>query len=119
MLSWKQTNSYLMQHQCFLVSRYKNCPDICKCLNVISQKETSDRGFTKTSRCEIQPADSERLSFDAVSVGEGYSICILKQIYEAQDIVCILSVYIRSVSSFPTNVHSRRSGEKQEKGNKI
>jgi hypothetical protein len=42
------------------------------------------------SRCEIQQADSERPSFDTVSVGDGYSICILKQIYEAQDIVCIL-----------------------------
>jgi hypothetical protein len=53
------TNQFVLDATC-LLGRYKILL-IFISINIISEKGTSDRGLTSTSRCEIQPVDIDQL----------------------------------------------------------
>ena len=52
------TNQFVLGATC-LVSRYKIIPTFVS-INIISEKGKSDRGLTRTSRCEIHQVECDQ-----------------------------------------------------------
>lgn len=50
------TNQFVLDATCLLLSRYKIVPSFIS-INIISEKRSSDRGLTRTSRSGIHPVD--------------------------------------------------------------